>query len=300
VEEAASPIRAGDEIPDSALVRAFDPGQRAFALALCRLAPSGNHSLNDVRNMAETILGRPYHRATFRARVLRPLRNKELISYRQEGAGTDAATVVRLLPRFEHEILAPYLESELSTLDPSLAGLFNLAPGAIRTGLGSPDRGEATRSLDALAVLMMRLLGFRMVAWQRRAAASEDGRENGLEVVGTSSGRPARWAIHAINRPGSVPLTTVAQAVGMSVVTRTSHVLMATTSTFSDEVDVYAGRVAMRTDLRVLLMDGTDLDHLVLAPGALPTMVADRIRTANRLHVGTVSPIRGLSRRALR
>ena len=259
--------------------------QQAFALTLCALEPSGWIAASEVRNLAETNHDVRFGRGNLRP-VLQPLADLGLVEFRSGGTSSGKAARVKTTTTFNKEVLEPFLEKTLKDLDTVLMSYFKKAPADIYADLDSSDKNKKGRALEAYAVRIMRLLRFRFLGWRVRAKDAGYG-EVDVVMVRVAAGVPTRWQVQCKNTPGTkVDLEDVAKEVGISLLTKATHILFITNSSFTRDAVTYANEVMINTALTIYLFDGRDFEKIKKNEAALAEILNAKAVEASHLKRG--------------
>ncbi len=252
----------------------LDEDQRAFLIALCRINPRGPVSAAVVRDLAEQSLSRMIPRDSLPKRVLEALRDLGYIEYASGGTSGGKAARLSVTPKFNSQILGPFMADAVASLDPLLTRYFATTPADIYADLDSPHPGKRGRALEAYAVHVMRLMGFRFVGWRKRAVDSTGNAEVDVLMRGLFGNSPTRWQIQCKNTPmARVDLEDVAKEVGLVPLTNATHILIIANSQFTKDARHYASEVMRATPLTIFLLGKEDFDAVKATPGALATIL---------------------------
>lgn len=254
----------------------FTLEQQAFVQALCRIDPQGPYPAAEVRNLAEQIVGHTFARASLPNVILRPLKDAGLIDY--ETGGTSGGKTSRLwtTPTFRKEILEPFIQTTIKTLDPALTAYYQRRPEEIYEELRSRDTSVKGMALEAYAVHIMRLMGFRLVAWRKRGRET-GGAEVDVIMAGTVGGLPTRWQIQCKNTPGGrVDLEDVAKEVGLLPLTNATHIMLIANTRFTDDAKNFAAAIMHHSPITIFLLDRDDFARIQQAPGDLPLILQEK------------------------
>jgi site-specific DNA-methyltransferase (cytosine-N4-specific) len=251
--------------------------QRAFALALSRINPTGPHSAADVRELAEQILGTTIPRDSLPNRVLEALKERGYIDYKTGGTRGGKATLLETTAKFKSEVLTRVLEGAIASLDPVLTAYYQKTPHDIYADLDSKKTELKGKALEAYAVHIMRLMGFHFVGWRKRAAQSTGNAEVDVVMRGLFGNSPTRWQVQCKNTPGTaVDLEDVAKEVGLVPLTNATHVLVIANAPFTKEARRYAAEIMRATPLTIFLLDAKDFEKVRKSPGALARILRVR------------------------
>lgn len=260
--------------------------QRAFVLALCRIAPRDWCRASEVRDLAEVTSGLRLSRTSLPKNFLDPLREAGLIEYRSGGTASGKSAVLRCTDRFHREVLEPFIRETVKTLDPVLAGYYEKRPEDIYADLDSKDRHRKGMALEAYAIHIMRLLGLRLEEWRKRGDDT-----GGAEVDATLSGVigliPTRWQVQCKNTPGGqVDLEDVAREVGVAHSTGARYILIVANCRITDAARRYASEINRRGDHVIFLLDRDDFDRIRKSPGSIGEILRDQARRIARSNGG--------------
>lgn len=252
----------------SALVDLSDE-QRAFAIALCRSPPVGKVLASQVRENAERILGRRAQRSSL-PKLMEPLKTAGLIDYESRGTRAGKSARVWTTPKFNAEVLEPFLEHTTSQLDAVLTDYYRRDFSEIHRDLESTNAFVRGRALEAYAIQVMRRLGLRFVAWRERAKEHTGGAEVDVVMSGVLAGTPTRWQVQCKNTPGGlVRLKDVAKEVGLLPLTKATHILMLANCPFSRDARVYAHEIMRHSAATIFLLDHGDFEQIRTTSGGV-------------------------------
>lgn len=263
-----------DEI--SALVDLTDE-QRAFAIALCRSPPVGRVQASQIRESAERILGRRTQRSSL-PKLMEPLKAAGLLDYQSGGTSGGKSARVWVTPKFDAEVLGPFLEHATRQLNPVLTAYYRRDFGQIHRDLHSENAYTRGRALEAYAIQIMRRLGLRFVRWRERAKEHTGGAEVDVVMSGVLAGTPTRWQVQCKNTPGrQVRLGDVAKEVGLLPLTKATHILMLANCPFTKDARNYALQIMKHSATTIFLLDKTDFDEIQsTSGGALAGILASK------------------------
>ena len=266
----------------------FTEEQRAFAIALCRINPTGDYPAAEVRNLAEQIVGHRFARESLPNVVLEPLKRAGLIEYETKGTGGGKTSVLRTTSKFNAEVLEPFIEHAVQSLDAQLTAYYRKPPATIYSELGSADTYVRGMALEAYAVHIMRLLGLRFVGWRKRAQETTGRAEIDVVLTGTIGGLPSRWQVQCKNKPsGQVNLEDVAKEVGLLPLTKATHVMVLANARFTADARTYAREIMRHTSVFIFLLDVNDFERIRKSPGELPLILREQAEQASVLRRGT-------------
>ena len=263
--------------------------QRAYLEALCRVAPTSWHRAAPIRDLADTILGRRLDRSNLPKRYLNPLVEAGLIEYTTGGTAGGKTSLLRTTSHFDKTILQSFVQETISRLDPSLTAYYLRAPEDIYKDLASSNKHVKGEALEAFAIRVMRLLGLRFVAWRKRAADETGRAEVDVLMAGVVGGVPTRWQIQCKNKPsGRVALEDIAKEVGITLITKATHVMILANSLVTTDARDFAEEIMRHTSLTVMILDRDDFDRIRETPasvGAILQRKADLVQQIPRYGV---------------
>jgi site-specific DNA-methyltransferase (cytosine-N4-specific) len=266
--------------------------QQAFVLALCRINPEGPYPAAAVRELAEQILGRLIPRDSLPKRVLHDLTDMGLIEFRSKGTRGGKSAVLKTTDRFRREMLEEFLEKTAQSLDPLLTAYYIMSPAEIYRDLGARDRGVRGKALEAYAIHVMRLMGFRFLGWRKRAKESTGNAEVDVVMSGLFGNSPTRWQVQCKNTPsGNVDLEDVAKEVGLVSLTKATHILIVANCRYTRAAREFALEVMRATPLTLFLLDWSDFEKIRKSPGALASVL--RAQAAEMLRIKRPSTVWG-------
>lgn len=255
--EAKARVLGLDDTEVAALV-GMSPEQRAFAIALCRINPVGHYQASQVRELAESILGRRLSRGNSRE-FLQPLKDAGFLDYTSGGTAGGKTAELWTSSNFHSDVLEPFLAETVKGLDSALVAYYKRPISEIYADLESSDTFVKGQALEAYAIHIMRLLGLRFVSWRLRAKDSTGGAEVDAVMTGLLGGIPSRWQIQCKNTPGSsVRVGEVAKEVGLAPITKATHILILANAEFTDDAKAFANAVMRESPLTIYLLGGAD------------------------------------------
>jgi len=254
-------------IGDEALsaLDALDEPQRIFLKALCRADPSDWVRASAIRDLAE-LTGQSkvtFSRASLPKQILQPLESAGLIEWRSRGTRGGKTAELRTTARFNAEVLAPFLEQATASLDPVVTRYYRIRTEDIYASLDSPDIHHKGQALEAFAIHVMRILGLRLIAWRKRAKDATGRAEVDALMGGVIGGIATTWQVQCKNMPNSrVGLEDIAREVGITSVTKATHVLFVTNGSYTRDARDFAVKAMAASSLSIYLLDGRDFAEI--------------------------------------
>jgi hypothetical protein len=236
--------------------------QRAILLAICRVRPSGEYPASLIRENSERDLGRRLDRGSL-PKLLGPLKDAGFIDFRSGGTKGGKTAVLWTLPRFDGEVLEPFLKDAAGQLDAVASAYFSQDWTEIHRELDSTNAYVKGRALEAYSVQLMRRLGLRFVKWRERAREHTGQAEVDVILSGTVGGSPTRWQVQCKNTPLSrVDLADVAKEVGLLPLTKATHILMLARCPFTKDARTFAKEVMRNHPVTIYLLDDKDFESI--------------------------------------
>lgn len=267
-----------------AALAGFNPEQRAFALALCQLGPTGRVRASDVRSVAATILGRTFGHESLPKTALEPLKVAGLIDYDPGGTASGKSAVLWTLPAFQRDLLRPFLDNALKTLDAPLTAYFNRPWDQIYKDLDSPNTFVKGQALEAFAIRVMRLLGLRFAAWRKRSSDTTARAEIDVVMTGLTGALPAVWQIQCKNTPGGVvSLEDVGKEVGLLPLTKATHILVLANARISRDAVEFATKMMRDSSVVIFLIGKSDFEKIRARPAHLVDALKEQAEVIIRL-----------------
>lgn len=253
-----------------AILASFNPEQRAFIDALCRINPPDWYLAASVRDLAEANPGIRFGRSSLPKDILEPLGKAGLIEIDSGGTAGGKSSKLKLTPAFNAEVLEPFIAKTILSLDPIVTAYYKTRPEDIYAGLDSPETYAKGFALEAYAVHIMRLLGLRFVGWRKRATDTTGRAEIDVLITGLFGGIPTLWQVQCKNTPaGRVDLEDVAKEVGLVPVTKATHILIIANSFFTQDAREFAYAVMRNSPLTIFLLDKNEFAEVKATPGSL-------------------------------
>lgn len=172
-------------------------------------------------------------------------------------------------------------DAQAGPTDPTITAYYRTRPADIYASLDAKDKYEKGHALEAFAVMVMRLLGLRFVGWRRRAAETGYSEVDVL-MAGLFGAVPTTWQVQCKNTPASqVRLEDVAKEVGLTPLTRATHILVFANAPFTRDARRFADAIMQNSSLTIFLLDRTDFEAIRKSPANLGRILqaqAERIR----------------------
>jgi hypothetical protein len=126
-------------------------------------------------------------------------------------------------------------------------------------------------------------MGLRFIAWRKRARDTTGRSEVDAVLAGIVGGLPTRWQVQCKNTPaGRVDLETVAREVGLTAITRATHILILANCSFTQDAVTYANEVMRLNPLVIFLLGRREFESIRNLPGSLPAIL--RHKSAGVMH----------------
>lgn len=260
-----------------AALAGLDKNQLAYVEALCRINPAGKYLAASVRDLAVEIVGRPFGQASLPKTVLEPLKQAGLIDYESRGTQGGKSSLVWTLPAFNRDVLEPFVQRTVHTLDAVLTEYYTMRPADIHADLNSSNTFLKGKALEAFAIHVMRLLGLRFVAWRKRSRDTTGGNEIDVVMSGRTGLVPTVWQVQCKNTPGAqIRSEQVAREIGLLPLTRATHVLLIANCRIVPDARTYAKTVMRNTSTTIFLLDDKDFERIKRDPTELVAILRDQ------------------------
>lgn len=224
-------------------------------------------------------IGRRLDRGNLPKSYLEPLRLAGLIQYEARGTSSGKTSTLNTTDMFRKEILADFLENTLKTLDTALTAYYVKPIGQIYSELNSDNPYVKGSALEAYAIHVMRLLGLRFIAWRKRAREETGQAEIDVVMSGLVGGIATRWQIQCKNKPsGRVSLEDVAKEVGLTPLTKATHVMVLANCRVTQSARDYAREIMRNSSLTIMLLDRDNFDMIRDSPGSIASIVLAKSR----------------------
>jgi hypothetical protein len=245
--------------------------QKAFALTLARRLPAKDEWIpaSVIRDATEAITGVRIDRGSLPNAVLKPLAAAGLIGFRTKGTKGGKTSELVALDAFENDCLVPFIERTSSSLDPVAALYLRKRPADIRLGLESRDKQTAGNSLEAFAIQVMRSLGLRFEAWQKRASETGWGEVDVL-LSGVIGCLPTRWQVQCKNTAQPLSHEVIAREVGLLASTKATHIVILSRGARTRNANSFISDAMQKHGVPVYVLDGVLYHRVVAEPLLLP------------------------------
>jgi hypothetical protein len=261
----------------------FSEEQIAFVRTLCNLEPKGWIAASEVRDMTETTFGVRFGRASLPKEVLEPLKQAGLIEYETRGTQSGKTSQLKITEKFNSAILKLFLDSAIKNLDSALTAYYLKRPEDIFSSLNSDDKFVKGQALEALSIYVMRLLGLRFRRWRRRAKDTAYSEVDAL-LSGLFGGMPTTWQVQCKNTPTtSVKLEDVAKEVGLLPLTHSTHILIVSTGTFTDDAEKYSEQIMLNSSVCIFLLNKHDIEAIKEKPTNIGYIIKTKAQSVHNL-----------------
>jgi site-specific DNA-methyltransferase (cytosine-N4-specific) len=236
----------------------------AFIDALCAASPKKEYLASEIRSLA--IARNPdvaFDRGSLPNDVLQPLADAGLITFKAGGTASGKSSTLSVTESFNRNVLEVFVRETVKDLDVAIASYYRKRPADIYAELRSTNKAVKGRALEALAIRLMRLLGLRFIAWNNRAKDTGYAEVDAV-LAGVFGAVPTRWQIQCKNTPGSsrVDLEDIAKEVGLTPITRATHVLFLANNGFTSEARKFAAEIMQNTALTIFLLGSREFGML--------------------------------------
>ncbi len=251
--------------------------QRAFLRALARFPTDKASKSNEVAELAEALYGVTFPWKSIRTSVLDDCAAAGFITFEKTTKGRGAKPhLVKATAKFDNEVVVPLLEQYGDRLGSRLRDMLRVPLQEIMRDLDATDKNKKGRALELLALRLMFLLDLDFVDWRKRSKDT-----GGAEVdVIVESARLifSRWQIQCKN--GRATLEDVAKEVGIAQHLNSNVIMVVTTRTFSKDAHGYADSMMRKSNLQVILLQGSHLGDIKGSPARIVDVLYAQARHA--------------------
>ena len=290
IDEVVYANLAGLSITDIAVLMAMPREQRYFLKTLANTVVPASHLASSIRDAAQRIYGVQMPQKRFKAAVLDPLAANGYITIRSRGTGKSPE--ITPTSKLIKDVIDPILDQLDQLIRPELRPIVRMPLSTIVANtkdktLSNNDRGLA---LEALTIRLMRLVDLTYVGTRVREMENAGGE---VDAIFESDRLVfSRWQVQCKNT-SSVNLRHVSSEVGLAPVYQSNVVMVVTTGTISADARSYATDIMKRTHLAIVLLDGQDLDQIIIDPPSIIDVLDREARKAMRTKHVKPSDLKG-------
>ena len=277
----------GMESSEIAIFKELTPEQYFFLLALCNASSASPLLATDVRNLASASYNIDFGEKAFASRVIKPLKDKNLINAEKTTDGRGAkSSLVQLTDKTKREVVEPLLSQFKSQVGNALADAYCKSFAELKSEIGSSNTYVKGLALEAFAIKIMHIIGLDFLKTRYR-----DIQIGGAEVdVLFDSTRLmySRWQVQCKNT-ATVSIDMVAKEVGLSHMLKSNVIVMMTTGHLTAEARKYARRIMEDMNLCILILEAEDIDSIIKNPPAIVDIFnrqSEEIKKVKILHDG--------------
>lgn len=233
-------------------------GQKAVLRMLASLGP-GHYDSSDLRKATEKAYAVRLNEKQFPKDVLYRLRDLGYVTLTRKG-GRGWSLDVEPTAMLDDEVVIPLLD-QLGGLNARLQALVRMSVAEIVDRLDA-DKHEKGLALEALGFKLMRIVGLSYMDTRFRP---EPGRFEVDLLFDTDRLAYARWQIQCKNTD-RVAVDDVAKEVGLTYYLLSNVIVVLTRGVIGEDARRYSIDVMRKTNLAIVLIDGTDVDEIVASP----------------------------------
>lgn len=223
-------------------------------------------------------------RSSLPKEYLEPLKSIGFIDYESRGTSGGKTSTLSTTDKFNIEVLKPFLSTTTKTLDATLTAHYRKSLDEIYSELDSKDKYTKGLALEAFAVQVMRLLGLRFVAWRKRARDETGQAEVDVIMSGLMGGVATRWQVQCKNTPsGRLSLEDVAREIGLTFITKATHVLFIANCRATRDATEFANEVMRNSSLCIMVVDKEDFDLIRESRSVIGDVIRAKSRAAAEL-----------------
>jgi hypothetical protein len=251
----------GKTEPEIAALATLTGGQKAVLRMLAALGP-GHYDSSDLRKNTEKAYTVRLNEKQFPNDVLYKLRDLNYVKLSKKG-GRGWTLDVEPTIQLEADVTIPLLD-QLGGLDPTLRSLIRLSLNDIVAKLDA-DKHEKGLALEALGFKLMRIIG---LSYMDTRFHPKPGRFEVDLLFDSDRLAYSRWQIQCKNTD-RVSVDDVAKEVGLTYYLLSSVILILTRGIIGEDARRYSIDVMRKTNLAIVLIDGTDVAEIVADPLAI-------------------------------
>ncbi len=258
--------------------------QQQFVLALCARGAGADIPAAEIRDLAHARSGIAMKHSSLPKEYLEPLKRLGFIDYESQGTSGGKTSTLSTTDKFNVEVLEPFLSTTIKSLDATLAAHYRKSLDDIYSELDSNDKHTKGLALEAFAIQVMRLLGLRFVAWRKRARDETGHAEVDIILSGLMGGVATRWQVQCKNTPsGRLSLEDVAREIGLTFITKATHVLFIANCRATRDAMAFADEVMRNSPLCIMILDKEDFDLLRESRSVIGDVIRAKSRSAAEL-----------------
>jgi site-specific DNA-methyltransferase (cytosine-N4-specific) len=236
-------------------------GQKAVLRMLATLGP-GHYDSSDLRKATEKAYAVRLNEKQFPKDVLYRLGELGYVTLTRKG-GRARTFDVEPTASLDDEVVVPLLD-QLGGLHPRLQALVRMNVADIVARLDA-DTHEKGLALEALGFKLMRIIGLSYLDTRFRP---QPGRFEVDLLFDSDRVAYSRWQIQCKNTD-RVAVDDIAKEVGLTYSLLSNVVVMLTRGVIGEDARRYAIDVMRKTNLTIVLIDGTDVEAIVANPLAV-------------------------------
>lgn len=244
--------------PEIAALASLTEGQKAVLRILAGLGP-GHVDSSDLRIGTEKAHAVRLNEKQFPKEVLYKLRDLGYVKLTKKG-GRGWTLDVEPTPALEADVTIPLLD-QLAGLDPTLRSLIRMSVAEIVARLDA-DKHTKGLALEALGFKLMRIVGLSYMDTRFRPTP---GRFEVDLLFDSDRLAYSRWQVQCKNTD-RVSVDDVAKEVGLTYYLLSNVIVILTRGVIGEDARRYAIDVMRKTNLAIVLIDGTDVADIVSSP----------------------------------
>lgn len=249
----------GQSEEDIAALAALTDAQRAVLRMLASLGP-GHYDSSDLRRATEHAHGVRINEKQFPKDVLYRLRDLGYVTVTKKGGRARTLDVVST-DKVAADVTGPLLD-QIGGIDSALRSLIRMSVADIVSQLDSADRHVKGLALEALGFKLMRVVGLNYMQTRYRPTSAR------FEVdllFDSAHLAYSRWQVQCKNTD-RVSVDDVAKEVGLTYYLLSNVILILTRGKVGEDARRYATDVMRKTNLAIVLIDGSDIAEIVDDP----------------------------------
>ncbi|WP_195939693.1 restriction endonuclease [Romboutsia sp. 1001713B170131_170501_G6] len=255
--------------------------QISFLKALNDTGVETSQIASDIKELAKNTYNIDFKEKVFSQQVLNPLEKKGLINVIRTTQGRGAKSPkIEPTEMFKKEITIPYLEQLKLLTNRELIKFFQLSFTEILEKINSEDTYIKGLALEALGFKIMKLLGLKFV--ETRLKSQQTGGAEVDLIFENTKLVYSRWQVQCKNTK-DIKLEDIAKEVGISLLLKTSVIVMIGTGKIGNKAREYANTIMKESNLCIIMIDGKDIEKISENPSKVTEIFNREAKNAKHI-----------------
>ena len=235
--------------------------QRHFLRALAlRATEPPPYLSNEIISAAERLSQQRFPEKSGQSKIIEPLVRAGLITATRTTGGRGArAFEIAPTDKFKADLLEPVLAQLERGADADLIRFLRMPIRSVLEGLEAPTTHERGLALEALTILLMRMVGCEYIGTRVRGTSTGGAEVDALFESHTTA--YVRWQVQCKNKE-RVTTDDIAKELGVAQMLRAEAVVMITTGTIIETARQFAQQVMEGTSASIYFLDGADIARI--------------------------------------